>query len=420
MTPPFDPLRPTLLLVDDEILVLKALQRALRKTPWNVLIATNRRAALDCCIKHRIDLVICDLCMPDCDGTALLATIHKRWPNTIRICISGSLNPTDIINAINQGRVRHYLTKPWDQHQLLQIISTELRQRLQRIKKEQRLRTLEAALTSAQASGAEAPTQAADTPPPHSPAREPERSHRPSSADTPLRHLLERYAPLRLEKYRIYWQMMSAATRLLNLSEQHRQHLLLAALFHELGKLPIPSSVTAQPESAHSPVESQLYRRYPELGARVFQATPELAPVGQIIQTHRETLTGSGFPSGRADLQIPRPALLLGCLGRWYEMAQQHPLPTVCTELRRRHLHDYSAPLIDLITTTQALTVIGSGATERLDDALQNRADGGEMAWFFETIERQLAGFLATPRLVEVVSHFLDEHRSTQFIDTRI
>ncbi len=118
--------KPKLLLVDDEESILNSLRRLLRGQPYEVLLATSGAQALEIMARQPIDLVMSDARMPNMDGSTLLAHIHQRYPDTLRIMLTGYADPSAIIKAINEGQIHRYISKPWHDEEMLLMLRQSL------------------------------------------------------------------------------------------------------------------------------------------------------------------------------------------------------------------------------------------------------------------------------------------------------
>ena len=107
-----------ILLVDDEVNVLNALARSLRKEPYEVLIAGSAMEGLNKLYTGQIDLIISDYKMPVHDGVEFLKRVAADYPDTIRIILTGHADMEAAIEAINSAGVYRFLTKPWDDQDL--------------------------------------------------------------------------------------------------------------------------------------------------------------------------------------------------------------------------------------------------------------------------------------------------------------
>lgn len=109
---------PTVLVVDDEIRSQEALRRTLDED-FEVFTASNAAEALAVLEREWIQIVLCDQRMPGTSGVQLLREVRERWPDAVRIIISGYTDSEDIIAGINDGGIYQYLLKPWQPEQIL-------------------------------------------------------------------------------------------------------------------------------------------------------------------------------------------------------------------------------------------------------------------------------------------------------------
>ena len=110
--------KPRILLVDDEQQVLRSLKRLLRREPYVIETANDAATALAILEEQPVNLIISDQRMPGTTGTELLDQVRRRWPETIRIILSGYSEVNAILKAINVGAVYKYLTKPWNDEEI--------------------------------------------------------------------------------------------------------------------------------------------------------------------------------------------------------------------------------------------------------------------------------------------------------------
>jgi len=117
-----------ILLVDDESAVLKVMQRALEKSGYGVLAATDGEQGLEIYKKRRDDIrvVITDLAMPGMDGPDLIAALHSINPKLKIICTSGMSLPKGAHTTKNLG-VTATLSKPCNSRAILEAIKLALR-----------------------------------------------------------------------------------------------------------------------------------------------------------------------------------------------------------------------------------------------------------------------------------------------------
>lgn len=106
--------RPTVLLVDDEPNVLRALNRLLRRDGYRILTADSAAAAFDVLAQHDVHVILSDQRMPQMCGTDFLQEVKSLYPQTVRIVLSGYTDLQTVTQAINRGAIYRFLTKPWE------------------------------------------------------------------------------------------------------------------------------------------------------------------------------------------------------------------------------------------------------------------------------------------------------------------
>lgn len=107
-----------LLLVDDEENVLHSLQRLLRKDGYVLHLANSVKQAFETLASQPVHVVLSDQRMPDQSGTEFLSKVKDLYPTTVRLMLSGYTEVSSVTDAINQGAIYKFLTKPWDEGQL--------------------------------------------------------------------------------------------------------------------------------------------------------------------------------------------------------------------------------------------------------------------------------------------------------------
>ncbi len=104
----------TLLLVDDEERIRKALVRLLRGEGYRVLVAASGAEGLEILAREKVDVILSDQRMPGMTGTAFFRQVRERYPNIVRIALSACADTVTMLDAINQGAVYKFIVKPWE------------------------------------------------------------------------------------------------------------------------------------------------------------------------------------------------------------------------------------------------------------------------------------------------------------------
>jgi signal transduction histidine kinase len=122
------PRRHTILIVDDEPDVVQSVQDLLR-LDYKVLGATRAIEGLRIMESVEVHVVMSDQRMPEVSGVEFLRRVRDTYPDTIRLLITGYADIKAVIDAINQGSVYRYITKPWDPDELQTIVRQATEQR---------------------------------------------------------------------------------------------------------------------------------------------------------------------------------------------------------------------------------------------------------------------------------------------------
>ncbi|PHQ97149.1 MAG: sigma-54-dependent Fis family transcriptional regulator [Marinosulfonomonas sp.] len=113
--------KPAILIVDDERRSLESLERNLADE-FDVLLAENTAEAEQLLADNWVQIILCDQRMPDKSGVRFLTEMREKWPDVIRIIISGYTDADDIISGVNDAGIYHYITKPWKPEKLILVL----------------------------------------------------------------------------------------------------------------------------------------------------------------------------------------------------------------------------------------------------------------------------------------------------------
>jgi len=113
--------RHTLLVVDDELDVIKSVQDLLRYD-YRVLGATRAQDALEMLQFEDVHVVVSDQRMPEMTGVELLREVRERRPEIVRLLSTGYADTKAVIDAINEGHVYRYIAKPWEPDELQTVL----------------------------------------------------------------------------------------------------------------------------------------------------------------------------------------------------------------------------------------------------------------------------------------------------------
>jgi len=285
-------IRPSILLVDDEEMVLRALRRMLAKQEWDVDTAESGDQALEIMRQKPISLVISDQRMPDMTGLELLRTVKDLYPDTVRIILTGYAEMDVVVKAINQGEVYRFMTKPWNNAELIETV----REAIQHYEESRALFT---AFTS-QLSRANLETV---------------------MALAEAIELKDHYTKGHCCRVRDYALRMALS---LKLSDSFCRDLVYASLLHDCGKIGVSESIL----SIDGPLNDEQYQeiqRHPLLGFEMTSKIDYLRPASVIIRQHHERWDGSGYPDGIKEQEISLGARIVAVADTFDAMTSSRP-----------------------------------------------------------------------------------------------
>ncbi|MNI35167.1 Hydrogenase transcriptional regulatory protein hupR1 [compost metagenome] len=309
--------RPQVLLVDDEESILNSLRRLLRAQPYDVLLATSGAQALELLEQHSIDLVVSDARMPNMDGATLLTHVRQRYPQTTRIMLTGYADPTAIIKAINDGHIDRYISKPWNDEELLLTLRQTLehqhlerdRERLERLSRAQndQLKLLNSTLEKSVAARTAELQQTADM---LDLAYE-ELKHSYVTGTEVFSLLANLRLPPAKQTNRQIIELVRAYCKERGLDEASSRDLTMAAALYNIGKLSWPDSMIATASDKLLHTERDHYRGYPKQSESLLMTLDPMKDAARLILHHQERWDGSGFPDRLKADAIPFGSRLL-------------------------------------------------------------------------------------------------------------
>lgn len=305
------PREATLLLVDDEQNILSSLRRVFRGEGYRVLTATGGAGGLEILEREPVDLVISDMRMPEMDGAQFLETVATRWPDTVRILLTGYADLCSTVAAINKGHIYSYISKPWEDNDLKLTVRRALeRKRLE----EERRRLLE--LTRRQNEELRALNADLEA---KIQARTEELRQTVAFLEMAYEELKKSYqeaipvfaslVELRLgisagHGQRVA-QLAERIARELGLDDEEVQQVHNAGLLHDIGKIGLRDELIKTPYNALGPEDRAEVHTHAVLGQTALMSLKPLERAARYVRAHHERFDGRGYPDGLVGHQIP-------------------------------------------------------------------------------------------------------------------
>lgn len=254
------------LMVDDDANILMGYKRLLRKY-FSLHTALGGEAALAAFEEQGgFAVVVSDIKMPSMDGIELLERIKDRYPETIRMVLTGFADLELAISAVNKGDIFRFLTKPCAPEDLLAAINAGLKQF------EMARSAQELAIVKRLKDGFEGTLQ----------------------AFTRLIEFRDPYTAGHMERTA---RLAVLIAEEMDLEPDRVQGLRLAARVHDVGKIAVPAGILNKPGKL-SDAEFALIKAHPLVGAEIFKTLETEWPISRVILEHHERLDGSGYPNG--------------------------------------------------------------------------------------------------------------------------
>lgn len=307
----------TLLFVDDEPSILSSLRRLFRPLGYTIHVAESGARGLELLAEHSIDLVISDMRMPQMDGARFLEEVRNRWPAVMRILLTGYADVTSTVAAINRGEIYRYISKPWDDNEILLVVQKALEyKRLQ----SENARLL--ALTQAQNAELESINASLEA--------------KVQARTTDLRRAMELLQASNGNLKKSFLTTIKLLSGLLDLrsqllggharrvaehartlaqrlgeNEASVQSIFFAGLLHDIGKIGWSEDLLDKPWNRLTPDERGIVVKHPAVAQNLLMAIEPLRDATLIIRHHHERFDGKGYPDQLGGIAIPVGARIL-------------------------------------------------------------------------------------------------------------
>jgi response regulator RpfG family c-di-GMP phosphodiesterase len=308
-----------ILLVDDEENITRALKRLLRNEGWRIETCNSGPSALALISEadEPFSLIISDQRMPGMSGSEFLEKSAEVMPEAVRFLLTGYSDIQAMEDAVNKGKIKRYLTKPWDDAAILlhirqAIEEVALRQeneRLTRLTRKQNRQLYEIGLTLEKK------------------VRERTQELKKTSAD--LAAMNRKLENSFFTTVHLLISMIEAGDKILGgylrqvgrLSKQIACHMGLqgraleaiemAGMMHDMSLFGMPAGMLQQSESEMNRSDLRQFRQHPVLAAISMESVENLSDAAKLVRHHHERYDGKGFPGRLKGGQIPLGARIV-------------------------------------------------------------------------------------------------------------
>lgn len=318
------------LFVDDEEMILKASRRALKETDVEVSTATSAEEGLLMVDEQPFDVIVSDYCMNGMNGIKFFEEIKRRFPDTVRILISGQGDYSTAIEVINRVGLFKLILKPWDPADLSSTVSRAMEHyelalenralNAQLAEKVDQLGNLNASL--------EAEVQ--------------------SRTECLLFGLANALDLRDTETQSHSWRVALYASRLAVQLGLHGNEVLdieRGSLLHDIGKIGVSDTILLKPGKLTDEEWVEM-RRHSYYGYRMIKHIDFLENASKLVWEHHERWDGRGYPRGRRGDDICIGAKIFAVVDTYDAITSDRPY-------RKAQTHEVAIEEIEKMSGTQ-------------------------------------------------------------------
>ncbi|HHT9139031.1 MAG TPA: HD domain-containing phosphohydrolase, partial [Candidatus Wunengus sp. YC60] len=306
----------TILIVDDEENILNTLERLLEDEGYKLFFANSGNKGLEIIKQEDIQLIISDHRMPGMDGLKFLNETKKISPDTIRVMLTGYADVETAIKAINEGEVYRFVTKPWNNIELLNTVKQgveyyNLQKELERLNK-----LIQSQNTELKEWNFRLEQKVTDQ----------TKNIRDLFLDaiTSLVFALEAKDKYLEGHSRRVTEYATGICEKMYLSKEYTEDVKLGSLLHDIGKIGIKESILDKKKKL-TKEEYDHIQTHVLIGERILTPIIKNETVIRIVRYHHERIDGSGYPDGLKGTVIPLEARIVAVADAYDALLSERP-----------------------------------------------------------------------------------------------
>ena len=349
----------TVLFVDDEVNILKALQRLMRNEPIKVLTANRPSEAFELIDRCAPQVIVSDQRMPEMSGVDFLSSVRDRHNDVVRMMLTGYTDMTIAVEAINKGEIFRLITKPWNDDELKATLrqafdhhdlKAEIK-RLNQVTREQNFKLQD--MNKNLEEKVRDRTKQLDG----------KNSELRTAYIQTIRALAEAidakdaYTRGHSERVAVY---ASRIGNQMGLRKELIERIYFAGLLHDVGKIGIPDAIITKPDQL-TLEEYREIQRHPEIGAKILEPVEFLSSIVPCVRHHHEWYDGcqSGYPDRLAGDLIPLPSRVILVADTVEAMTSDRPYrKALPIDVVVAELHKYSGSQFDPVVVQAFLKLL--------------------------------------------------------------
>jgi response regulator RpfG family c-di-GMP phosphodiesterase len=306
----------TILIVDDEPVVLTALKSTLEREGFHVVACNSPLKALTILAERDFAVIISDQRMPEMLGLDFLIESRRLRPQSSRILITAVLTLPTIVDAINKGEIFRFVAKPWLREELVATVWNAV-QRHELVTHNQVLQAETQTLnTRLHEANLALEAKVLDLEQQRKSLDAANRSLAESYENSLelCRRILTTYDPILGGQAKVLVEFANQMAPSDTFTEVERHALRSAAWLCDLGLIGVPREILRAFRSKTEQLTEQersMLHSHPGYGQTLAALVDHRSDVGEVIRAHHERFDGLGFPDGLAGYAIPWPARCL-------------------------------------------------------------------------------------------------------------
>jgi len=306
--------------VDDDLALLETLRQrieSLHGATHEVIISGDAEEALNLIYDlqrqgRAVELVIADLVMPGMTGDRLLEIVNSRFPQIMKVLMTGQSAVDSALYTINNAKLDKYVSKPWQPEDLQLTLASLLAQyRLRQDNRQllldlqQRNEELQGTLKDLEEAKRQIEVNYMDTLQSLARALEAKDAYTAGHSERVAR-----------------WAVMLA--RRIGLKESEVDDIRSVALLHDIGKIGMPERILNKP-GVLTESEFALVKTHPVTGAQILQPLKSFHRYIPIVRHHHEWFNGTGYPDRVGGAELPLPVWIAAAADAFDAMTSNRP-----------------------------------------------------------------------------------------------
>lgn len=335
--------RPRVLCVDDEPVVLQILRRLLEVQGFEAVTCGNPKTAISTFSLGSFDVVITDIHMPGMDGLTLMRTLREIEPEMPVVVVTGQGTVDIAIQALREGATG-MLVKPFTGHELMAEVRRALGSAQMRYEAIQ-YRYLSPVL---------------------------------DSIALTLSTAIEARNLETGEHCRELGVLSERMAAVLGLDERQRMTIRMGGYLHDIGKIGIADAILLKPGPLTESEMAEM-RRHSEIGAAILEVHDAMADIAQIVRHHHERWDGRGYPDGLVGTAVPLGGRIIAVADAFSAMTSDRvyrpalPLDGAWAELRTHAGTQFDPEIVAVF----GQVVDENGNLRKLDPTLESTLNSG-------------------------------------------